>query len=185
MDTHVCHSSHSWILDNFFRRIIHNPKKMFNGLINSGDRIIDIGCGPGTFTIDMAKLVGEEGSVVAVDMQQEMLDRAKNKAEKREVAANITFHCCESDSLGINEKADFILAFWMVHEVPDKERFFMEVKELLKDDGSFFLTEPLFHVTKANFEETVRCAGDCGLRVSGYRSVFLGRSVVMKRTVNS
>ena len=181
MATHVCDSSHSWFLDNPFRRIIHNPKKMFGGLINPGDTVIDIGCGPGTFTNELAKLVGEEGRVIAVDMQQEMLDQALLKAERNGLDTRITFHCCTQDGLGLSKKADFILAFWMAHEVPDKDRFFSEISGLLKEKGVFFLTEPRFHVTRQDFEDTVGLAGDAGLRVSGVRSVFFGRTVVMKR----
>jgi ubiquinone/menaquinone biosynthesis C-methylase UbiE len=98
-------------------------------------------------------MVGENGRVVAVDLQEEMLTTAREFARKKGVFERIRFHQCAADDLGLtNVKADFILAFYVVHEVPDRERFLRQVVELLKPNGHFLLIEPKHHVREFQFE---------------------------------
>jgi ubiquinone/menaquinone biosynthesis C-methylase UbiE len=181
MNTHVCDSSHAWALDNSFRKKVHNPGIIFKGLTMPGHTVIDLGCGPGTFSIDLAGLVAESGKVIAVDLQDKMLRKLKEKAERYGFTERITLHKCSGESLGLAGqcKADFILAFYMVHEVSDRKNFFLEIKELLKPDGTFLFVEPKFHVSQKAFEEAVRLAESCGLRVKESRKIFFSRSVLM------
>ncbi|MDH5751879.1 MAG: methyltransferase domain-containing protein [Deltaproteobacteria bacterium] len=53
--------------------------------IKPGDSILDLGCGPGLDTVPMAKLVGETGRVVGVDVDEEMLESAETNARKESV----------------------------------------------------------------------------------------------------
>ncbi len=149
----VCNHSHSFFLDNFFRRIIQNPNKILGSYIKTGDTVIDLGCGPGYFSIDMAKMVGESGKVFSVDLQKEMLEKVRKKAEKYNLSNRMKYHNCPQEKIGLNDdiKADFILAFYMVHETPDHIKFLSEVKTLLKKGGKFLIVEPLFHVSKKQF----------------------------------
>jgi ubiquinone/menaquinone biosynthesis C-methylase UbiE len=79
---------------------------------------MDIGCGMGFCSIAMARMVGNEGKVISVDLQQKMLDVLLKRARKAGVAERIETHRCEADSLGVDTAVDFVLAFMMVHEVP-------------------------------------------------------------------
>jgi len=126
----VCSHDHSFFLDNFIRRLIQNPRKIVGEYIHNGDTVVDLGCGPGYFSIDMAKMVGESGHVIAVDLQPEMLEKVKKKAKKFNLSKRITLHNCPQDKIGLNQdvKADFVLAFYMVHETPDPVKFLQEVK---------------------------------------------------------
>ena len=67
----ICSWKIAFALDNPIRRLIHDPKKILGGYIEPGQTVLDIGCGPGTFSIAMAKMVGESGKVIAVDVQEE------------------------------------------------------------------------------------------------------------------
>ena len=57
----VCSHSHSFFLDNFVRRLIQNPKRITGEYIREGDTVLDLGCGPGYFSINMATLTGTAG----------------------------------------------------------------------------------------------------------------------------
>lgn len=176
----VCSAEHARILDNAIRRLLHNPDKILAGLVKPGQTALDVGCGPGFFTIAMAKLVGENGRVIAVDLQQGMLDRARAKAAGAGLESRISFHKSESDIIGVDEQVDFALAFYMVHEVPDPEKFLAEVFGLLKPGGLMLLVEPKFHVPGPAFEKTVDIARDLGLKVVSHPKIILSRSVVLK-----
>ncbi len=160
----VCPPSHSFALDNIIRRWFQNPGKIVGEYIRPGDTVIDLGCGPGFFTMDMARMVTESGTVYSVDLQKEMLEKVRKKALKQGLADRIRFHECAENTIGLDRsiKADFILAYYMVHEVPDPVSFLGEVKPLLKSGGRFLLVEPVFHVSRAAFEtleQTVRSLG--------------------------
>ena len=88
----VCRPSHSILLDNFFRRMFQKPRKIVGEYIQNGDTVIDLGCGPGFFSIDMAEMAGSRGKLYAVDLQNEMLDKVKKKAEAKGLTHRICFH---------------------------------------------------------------------------------------------
>jgi len=160
----ICPPWLSFTLTNVFRRMFHNPRKILDRFVKSGDTALDIGCGPGFFTIPMAEMVGEKGLVIAADINQGMLDRVKRRAEAAGVSARIRLQLCESNRLGIGQQADFALAFWMAHEVRDLDRFFAEIRTLLKPGGAFLLVEPKIHVTARGYGEIVALAESSGLK---------------------
>ena len=110
-------------LDNPIRRLIHNPKEILGGYIENGQTVLDLGCGSGTFTIALAKMVGETGKVIAVDVQDEMLQIVRKKATKARLESRIITHKSEPDRIGISDKVDFELAFYMVMKCPTRKRF--------------------------------------------------------------
>jgi ubiquinone/menaquinone biosynthesis C-methylase UbiE len=178
-DKHVCPWWLCFTFDNIFRNLIHNPYKILSPYIKVGDTILDIGPGMGYFTIPMAKMTGAEGRVIAADIQERMLLALKRRAENAGVDKRVIVHLSSPDSLAIKEKVDFILAFWMVHEVPDKKRFLSELFSVLKDNGAFLLAEPAIHVTKANFAETVNLAVQAGFIICAQPEIFLSRTVLL------
>ena len=53
----------------------------------------------------------------------------------------------------------------MVHEVPDQERFFADIKRCLNKKGHFFVAEPRFHVSKKRFNKMIATAENNGLKL--------------------
>ena len=178
----VCSLKHAIFLDNVFRRWIHNPQKILGGLIKEGMVVLDVGCGPGLFSVEMAKMVGTRGKVIAADLQDKMLDKLRRKIQGREIQNIITLHKCEQDKIGIKEKVDFVLAFYVVHEVPDKRGFFIELHSILKPNGKLLIIEPNLHVSKADFEETVLHAEESGFKRCGEKRVFSSKAVILQST---
>ena len=173
-----------WIcftFDNVFRRLFHDPVQILRPYIREGNVVLDIGPGMGYFTIPMAEMVGENGRVIAADIQEQMLSAIEKRAARSGVQQRITLHLCSSDSLGIKCEVDFILAFWMMHEVPDKQRLLAEMLSLLKDNGAFLLVEPIIHTTKADFEETVCLAEQAGFTLYENPEIFFCRCALFKR----
>jgi ubiquinone/menaquinone biosynthesis C-methylase UbiE len=178
-DKHVCPWWLCFTFDNIFRKLIQDPSKILKPYIKEGDTILDVGPGMGYFTIPLARLTGAKGHVIAADIQEKMLLALKKRADQGGLDKRIIRHLSSPDSLGVKEKVNFILAFWMVHEVPDKQRFLNELFLVLKDNGTFLLVEPAIHVTKANFEETVNLAIQAGFALSERPRIFTSRSALL------
>lgn len=162
----VCPVERAAGLDNRVRRWLQDPRRILGPFVRPGMTAIDIGCGPGFFTLDMARLAGTSGKVIAVDLQDGMLDIVRGKVSGTELESIVRPHRCAKDSLNLDGSvaADFALAFYMVHEIPDKERFFREVFDALGPGGKFLVVEPPFHVSKRAFAETLGFAAAAGFK---------------------
>ena len=126
-------------LDNSIRRFLQNPQKLLKPFIREGMTVLDLGCGPGFFTIEIAKLLGHLGKVIAADLQKGMLDKVIHKIKGTPFERLIEIHQCKSYKIGVDEKVDFILAFYMIHEVQDKVNLFKELKSILKPGGQLYI----------------------------------------------
>ncbi len=163
----VCTWWHAYTFDNPIRKRIHNPKKVLGAYVKDGMTVMDMGCGLGHFSIGMANLVGESGRVIAVDLQQKMLDVMLKRSKRAGIAERITPHLCEADKIRVEEKVDFILAFWMVHEVSNQKYFFSQLKSGLAPAGRILIAEPKFHVTAEELDRSIKTAETTGLRCVG------------------
>jgi len=177
----VCPWQCVFLIDNFARRLLHDPVRLFKPYVKPGMTALDIGCGGGFTTLGIAALTGKEGRVISTDLQQQMLDMVRKKAEKRKVGTPITYHRCSPSGIGLNEKVDFALAFWMAHEVPDLASFLQEVYNLLNPGGVFLIAEPAIHVSAQAFAETIEQAEKTGFTVKERPRVAISHAVVLAR----
>lgn len=178
----ICPWQFAPLMDNFLRPLIHNPRRLFRPYVRIGMTVLDVGCGAGFASLGLADLVGEEGLVISADLQPKMLDFVKKRAAKAGLDNRIRTHRCDSNRIGVDEKLDFAVAFFMFHEVPDALAFLEELYSLLKSDGLFFLTEPKFHVSRRKFEEVVQKAQSIGFNVLKRPAVRFGRAVLLKKS---
>jgi ubiquinone/menaquinone biosynthesis C-methylase UbiE len=177
----VCPVERAGSLDNKIRRWIQNPRKILGPYIEEGMTVLDAGCGPGFFTIDMARMVGKSGRVIASDLQEGMLQRVRDKIRGTELEERFTLHKCEKDRIGVSEPVDFVLLFYMIHEVPNIEALFSEIAAILKPNGKALIVEPPFHVSKTAFEETVQKARKAGLQAFEGPKVFLSKTAILRK----
>ncbi len=175
----VCPVEMAGSLDSKFRRWLQDPYKILTPYVKEGMKVLDIGCGPGFFSIEMAKIVGQKGKVIAADLQEGMLWKIKDKINGTELNKIIHLHKTEKDKLNVNEKVDFALAFYMVHEVPNKENLFKELKNILVEKGKLLVVEPHFHVSKKDFEYTMSFAESIGFVVVQGFKLSIGRYAVL------
>ena len=153
-------------LDSKIRSLVQNPRKILKPYIKEGMKVLDIGCGPGFFSVAIAEMVGKNGKVIAADMQEGMLQKLNKKIAGTELEERIELHKSQQHKISISEKVDFILAFYMIHEVPNAEIFLVELKDILNEGGKFLIVEPkFFHVSKKDFAETLGKAEKSGFKI--------------------
>ena len=181
MGDKVCGHQNAFMLDNWFRRLLQNPARILRHWIKKGDHVMDVGCGPGFFSIEMARKVGEQGAVIAADLQVEMLDMVKGKADKHELSERMVYHRCMPDRIGLDEGVglDFILAYYMVHETPDPTVFLLEMKRYLKADGKILIVEPRFHVNRRAFEKLIALVKESGYTILEQPRNIGGRALLL------
>ena len=172
------------LLDNGIRKKLQNPKKLVGDYVHPGMTVLDIGCGTGYFTLAMAGMVGPEGTVIAVDVQEEMLNELQQKSRLMNLSHRIRLHLCKPDTIGIQEQADFILSFYMIHEVPKRHAFFLEVAGLLAPGGMYLVVEPKFHVSKAAFDETLYYATQAGFHIQSRPKIVFSRAALLVKESN-
>src|SRR5271157_557258 len=146
--------------------------------------VLEPGPEMGFFTLELARLVGCSGRVVAVDIQSRMLDGVRRRAAKGGVLCRIEARLASPDSLGIADLAgtvDFTLAFAMVHELPAAAPFFREVAQASKPGARLLLVEPAGHVTASHFDGELQAARDAGFTPVERPSVGRSRSALLER----
>lgn len=184
MSSNILNKAHTcpwWLIvtfDNPLRRVIHNPQKILGDYINPGDTVIDIGCGMGYFTLGLAELVGASGKVIAADLQAQMLNGLRRRAEKAKLLERIQLYQSKPDQIGMREQVDFVLAFWMVHEVQDQAPFLDEIYTHLKPGGKMLIVEPKLHVSEKVFAQTVLQAKKIGFQMMSQPKVRASRAIL-------
>ena len=181
MAKHVCPWWLAYAFDNPLRRLFHRPEEMFAPYLKEGMTAIDLGCGMGYFSISMARMVGESGKVLSVDLQQQMLDTLMQRATKAGVASRITPLLCDASTICHHDEVDFALAFWMAHETPDEFNFLKQVQAILKKSGKLLLAEPKLHVTGGEFQKTLRIAHEIGFKHLGSPLISLSHATLFAK----
>jgi ubiquinone/menaquinone biosynthesis C-methylase UbiE len=176
--TRVCPVENAGGLDNKFRRWLQNPHKILRDFVKPGITVMDYGCGPGFFSVEIAKMLNGSGKLYAVDLQDGMLNIVRNKIEGTVLEDVTKLHQCSDSEIGLVEKVDFILAFYVIHEIQNKDNFFVEVKKLLNPGGKILIVEPKFHVNKQSFITMERLLDSHGFKIIERPSVFFSRACV-------
>jgi len=176
--THIFSFQKAEQLDGKIRRLLQNPFKILTPYISEGMTVLDYGCGNGYFSIPLSKMVGDSGKVFAVDIQKEMLDKLSAKILALNIS-NITAIHSGNDKLKLPVLADFAIAVYVVHEIPDQKKFFMDVLDLLKPNGKLLVIEPDFIVSGRKFKETLEFAKQAGFIENEKLNLLLSRSGIL------
>lgn len=138
--------------------------------VNEGMTVVDVGCGQGGFTASVAKTIGANGQVIAVDDSDEYLPEFTARLGRYNVKEKVTFvqkDAANLKSVISDEAADMVVSYRLIEELRRPEsmtKIVEEMARIAKKDGKVCLTE-LSTKTRNRAEETyVRLhkeSGDC------------------------
>src|SRR5678810_1127584 len=109
--------------------------------INAGDTVVDLGSGAGNDAFIARRIVGEQGSVIGIDITEKMIELAKNNAAKLGYK-NVEFRHGDIDSMPlVSNKADVVVSNCVLNLVPNKHKVFGEIFRVLRPGGHFSISD--------------------------------------------
>jgi ubiquinone/menaquinone biosynthesis C-methylase UbiE len=109
--------------------------------VQPGQVVCDMGCGNGFYTLPLAQSVGEQGKVLAVDIQPEMLRLLEERAKEAGLANIELVHGTQVDPRLAPGSVDLILLVDVYHEFSHPEQMLAAMRKALKPQGRIALVE--------------------------------------------
>jgi SAM-dependent methyltransferase len=135
-----CPSSLGWLVDNPLRRRYMRPALERVGL-RPGETALELGPGPGAFTVEAARRLGPEGRLIAVDIQPQMIARVEQKVREAGLT-NVETHVGSAYELPVPDATvDRAFLVTVLPEIPDPVRALREIHRVLKPGGHLSVTE--------------------------------------------
>ncbi len=135
------------ILEHPLRMKYRNPSQSLGPFgLAEGKSVLDLGCGTGVFTGEMARQVGGTGAVHAVDIQSALLERAKARLVGTDLAGRVHFHHSGAYRLPLDaESIDVAVLIATFSEIPNTLLLLEELRRVLKPNGYIAISEELPH----------------------------------------
>ena len=184
MPFRVCPWWLGYLLASPLRRLLQDPRNLLGPYVREGMTVLEPGPGMGFFTLELARLVGPAGRVVAVDIQDRMLASLRRRAARAGLLERIDVRLSPAETLGIADLAgavDFTPAIAVVHELLGVEPFFEEVAKATKQGGGLLLAEPTGHVKAANFEAQLQTAASAGFVLEARPSIPRSHAAFLRK----
>lgn len=156
--------------DNPLLPLVRNPNKILKAAgLEESQKVLEVGCGPGFFTIPAARIVGDEGHIYAVDVHPRAVDRVKKKIEKAALK-NVTPMCINASNTGLpGESVDLAFLFGLRYIAGGLESVISELHRVLKPGGILS-----FEKTRESEGELIKEVEQGGFIYTGKRSrIFL------------
>ena len=159
-----CPAEVSWLVDNPIRQKYMRPVLDRVG-IQPGECVLELGPGPGLFTVSAARLAGPEGRLVAVDIQPAMIALVEQRV-KQSGLTNVETHVASAYELPLPDASvERAFLVTVLTEIPDPNRALREIRRVLKPGGVLSLTEEFLDPDYPFAFETIRRAEAAGFKL--------------------
>ncbi len=146
-----------------------------------GMRVADVGCGPGLLTVPIARVVAPGGEVVALDVQQAMLDRTQRRIERAGITNVRPIHAGAGEGRLAQAYFDRAVLSTVLGEIPDRVRALREIHDALKPGGYLVVAEVIGD-PHYQFKKKVReLAREAGLEPGETRGRFFAYTMRLYR----
>lgn len=176
----------SWMLDNWHRERCGDHARLLRRMgLEQGMRVIDVGCGTGVVTQAISELIGDEGWVLAFEINPRMIERANRRLRH---ADNVSLVLGDAGDLPLvaDSLFDAAVVFYALHEIGNRHQVLRCLGELLHQDGLLLIIEPRVEVGCMFLIQEISQTNHAGfaLRECTRTSVFR-TELVFKRSVSS
>jgi len=160
-----CPYALAWLVDNPIRRRYMSRVLDRTG-IQPGERVLELGPGPGAFTVEAARRTEPDGALVAVDIQPKMIANVERKAQAAGLI-NVETHIASAYELPLDDGSiDRAFLVTVLPEIPDRQRALTELRRVLKPDGVLSITEEFLDPDYPLARTTARWAEKAGFELA-------------------
>jgi|SRR5699024_9356110 len=168
-------------LDNPFTKNNRSEVIIQHTNIKRGMHVIDVGCGPGRLTIPLSEHVGLHGKVTAVDLQVEMIQRAKQKAKEKQLA-NIEFIHGKIGAGTLQlAPCDRAILVTVLGEISNQQEALKEIFHALKPGGTLTVTEVIFDPHFQKRADVLKLAKDVGFLEKRFLGHWAAYSMILEK----
>jgi ubiquinone/menaquinone biosynthesis C-methylase UbiE len=159
------------IMDSNVRRLVQPPREIIERSgIAPGMQVLDLGSGSGTFTIDVARAIGGQGRVYALDIQPAMLKQLAEKLARPENKdiGNVELIEGSAAKLPFSEASlDLVYLVSVLQEIPRRPEALAEIKRVLRPGGILAVSETLMDIDYFLKSTVIKMAGQAGFIMDG------------------
>jgi SAM-dependent methyltransferase len=167
-EPHKCPWLMQYVFISPIRQLLEPPEKLVEPFVQPGMTVVEPGCGFGFVSLELARLVGEEGKVISVDLEPRAVERLKKRARRAGLVRRMEIRSCGSQDLGLTnykDQVDLIAVIHTLHEFEDLPGFLAQAAALLKPSGRLLVVEPKGHVKPVSFQAELACCKLAGFDV--------------------
>jgi arsenite methyltransferase len=163
----ACPAACAWVLERRRRIRKEVPQVLDRIGLRPGERVLEVGCGPGVYTVQAAPRLQPDGKLIAVDLQREMLDRASVRIRDANLH-NVEFHVGDAHHLPLeNASVDRAFLVGVLPEIPEPQGALAELGRVLRPEGILSVSEGFFDPDYRFAFETIRQVQQAGFELVG------------------
>jgi ubiquinone/menaquinone biosynthesis C-methylase UbiE len=133
--------------------------------VRPGERVLELGPGPGAFTVDAARRTEPSGRLIAVDIQPRMIAALEKRVQAAGLT-NVETHVASAYELPLEDgSVDRAFLVTVLPEIPDRQRALAELRRVLKPEGVLSITEEFLDPDYPRAQTTIRWAGSAGFEL--------------------
>lgn len=182
---HRCPAWAAPFMSSPLRRLFENPERVLEPWVEPGMTVLDVGCATGYFSLPLARMIGEEGRVLCVDVEPRMVKSLVRRATRAGLIDRIEPIVCGEADLGLSGRegtVDLAVAIHSLHELPDIEHGLRQIMAALKRGGRLLMIEPRGHVSPATWDYELGVAGRLGFSVRQRPSLWRRHAALLETT---
>lgn len=136
------HGHHESVLRSHQWRTVENSAGFLVAHLEGGERLLDVGCGPGTISVDLARRL-RDGHVTAIDLSSEVIELARRSLV--DAPANLVFEVGDVYDLSYDDESfDIVLAHQVLQHLGDPVTALREMRRVVRPDGVVALRDADF-----------------------------------------
>ena len=163
----ACPAACAWVLERPRRIRKEVPQVLDRIGLRPGERVLEVGCGPGVYTVQAAPRLEPDGKLIAVDLQREMIERASMRIRDAGFD-NVEFHVADAHHLPLEDTSvDRAFLVGVLPEIPDPQGALAELRRVLRPEGTLSVSEGFIDPDYRFAFETIRQVQQAGFELVG------------------